>query len=465
MISLIKEFFRDIFKNSGRFLSLFFIVLLGTSFFSGLRSTGYDMKYSADKYYDRQNTMDIQIIGTLGLTDTDVSDIKDVPGVKDVEAAYSKDVISLIDDKEDALRIISNTTRVNRAYVTEGRLPRKKNECLVDAGAFATKDIKIGEHISVYVQDEKEDIGDSLNATEFTVVGRGFIPYYTELLRGQTNIGNGSLDGFLLVDRSVFAADVYSEIYVTAKNAKNEINFSRKYKNIVSPVRAAIEKKENAACSRRYKEVIDEANKGIAEAQEEIKDGRNNTEEAKRKLKDSKDKLDKGRKELREAEIKINEGQAALDEARNALNEKSDEIAAGYRELEEKIAQLSILPVAPPEATAQVEAVKQQLEMGQAQINHGQAELVLKENELNNARGEYEKNKAKLVKSQREYDDNLEEANEEIREAEEELNRAEADLKKAKADIGSIKRPKWYVLDREIIKTQVEWTALETFSL
>ena len=45
--ALWKDLFREIKLNKGRFLSIFCIVMLGTAFFSGLRSTGFDMKYSA----------------------------------------------------------------------------------------------------------------------------------------------------------------------------------------------------------------------------------------------------------------------------------------------------------------------------------------------------------------------------------------------------------------------------------
>ena len=47
-----KDFIREITKNKGRFLSVFFIVLLGAAFFSGIRSAEGDMKVSADRYYD-----------------------------------------------------------------------------------------------------------------------------------------------------------------------------------------------------------------------------------------------------------------------------------------------------------------------------------------------------------------------------------------------------------------------------
>ena len=73
-----KDFFREILKNKGRFLSVFFISLLGAAFFSGIRSAEGDMKTSADAYYDQTNYMDLRVLGTLGLTDADVEDIAKV---------------------------------------------------------------------------------------------------------------------------------------------------------------------------------------------------------------------------------------------------------------------------------------------------------------------------------------------------------------------------------------------------
>ena len=73
---LMLDFFREIRKNFGRFISIFFIVMLGTAFFAGLRSAGSDMKLSADKYYDDTKLMDIRVIGTLGLSESSLETIK-----------------------------------------------------------------------------------------------------------------------------------------------------------------------------------------------------------------------------------------------------------------------------------------------------------------------------------------------------------------------------------------------------
>ena len=64
-----KDFYVEIHRSLGRFLSIFFIVAMGVAFFSGIRAGEPDMRYSGDAYFDRNNVMDLRVIGTLGLTE------------------------------------------------------------------------------------------------------------------------------------------------------------------------------------------------------------------------------------------------------------------------------------------------------------------------------------------------------------------------------------------------------------
>ena len=91
--ALRKDFYMEIRRSLGRFLSIFFIVAIGCAFFSGIRASEPDMRYSGDEYFDNKNMMDIQVISTLGLTDEDVSAIRAVDGIGDAEGGYSADVL------------------------------------------------------------------------------------------------------------------------------------------------------------------------------------------------------------------------------------------------------------------------------------------------------------------------------------------------------------------------------------
>ena len=52
-----------------------------------------DMELSADLYYDQAELMDIRVLGTLGLTDEDVEELKKIEGVQSVNPSYSQDVL------------------------------------------------------------------------------------------------------------------------------------------------------------------------------------------------------------------------------------------------------------------------------------------------------------------------------------------------------------------------------------
>ena len=80
MQALHKDFLRELRKNKSRFLSVFLIVMLGSAFFSGIRSSKSDMLISADKYYKESALMDFRILSTLGITEEDLTAIKDTEG-------------------------------------------------------------------------------------------------------------------------------------------------------------------------------------------------------------------------------------------------------------------------------------------------------------------------------------------------------------------------------------------------
>ena len=62
-----KNFYREIRKSPGRFLSIFFIVAMGVAFFSGIRASEPSMRITGDAYFDGADLMDLEVISTLEL--------------------------------------------------------------------------------------------------------------------------------------------------------------------------------------------------------------------------------------------------------------------------------------------------------------------------------------------------------------------------------------------------------------
>lgn len=127
-----KNFYMEIRRNFGRFISILFIVALGVAFFSGIRASEPSMRITGDAYFDESDLMDIKAVSTLGITKEDVSAVGNVKGVGKAEGAYSADFLNIKNKKQYVLHVMSAMEDMNKITVREGRMPEKAGECLVD---------------------------------------------------------------------------------------------------------------------------------------------------------------------------------------------------------------------------------------------------------------------------------------------------------------------------------------------
>ena len=91
--ALLKDTWREIRHSMGRFISIFTIILLGVSFFAGLRAAGPDMENTADQYFDEQNLMDFRLVSTFGIDENDITAVQNADSVEQVMPGYSLDVL------------------------------------------------------------------------------------------------------------------------------------------------------------------------------------------------------------------------------------------------------------------------------------------------------------------------------------------------------------------------------------
>jgi putative ABC transport system permease protein len=371
----VKDFIREIKKNKGRFLSIFFIVLLGAAFFSGIRSSGGDMKYTADYYFDETDMMDIEVISTLGLTDEDLEDIQKIDGVESAFGGYSMDVLNNNGKDESAVKLIGYTDDINKFTLSQGRMPEKQDECLVDDFYMDLMGYEIGDTISFYSGTDTE-LSESLKVTEFTIVGSGGLPYYIDLTRGTGTVGNGQLEGYICIDPAVFDMDIYTEIYVKIAGAKELNSYSDQYKDLVENVTDKVEELGESASERRYNEIVDEAN-------EQIEDGNQQIEDAEQELEDAKKELDDGKKELDDAKKELDDGKVELEDGKKELEDAEAEIKSGEAELADALAQIQENEAKLADAKAELDAAKVELDSGAVEIANGKAQIAENEELLN----------------------------------------------------------------------------------
>lgn len=345
-----KDFLVEIRKTLGRFISIFFIVLLGVAFYSGIRATEPDMRISGDAFFDRTNLMDIKVVGTLGLTENDVKAIKKLDGVEDAVGTYSKDVLCPVDSTEKVVHILAYQKSFNEVEISEGRLPEREGECLLDEDFLERSGYKVGDEITFHSGDG-DPLTDSLVTDTYKIVGAGESPLYIALSRGTSQIGNGEINAFAIVDESSFDMDVYTEINVAVAGAKEAMVFTDEYEALIDDVIAELKGIEEERGIIRREEVLAEAKEELAEAEETVLEEEGKLTEAKEELKTAKSstaqqfleaqqKLIQGEKELEAAQKLIEEGEAKLDAAKETLIQKEAELEAGKAEYETGVIEL-----------------------------------------------------------------------------------------------------------------------------
>ena len=349
--ALRKDFYMEIRRSLGRFLSIFFIVAIGCAFFSGIRASEPDMRYSGDTYFDKKNMMDIQVISTLGLTDDDLQAIESVDGVEYAEGGYSVDVLCTEGDNQIAVHVMALMPTMNQVQLEEGRLPEAEDECALDVDYLNESSLEIGDEIT-FSSGSEDEITDTLKADTFTITGAVSSPNYISFQRGSTTIGNGSLTAFIVVPESSFVLDVYTEIYAQVDGAKDLTAFTDAYDERIQDVMDQIEEIKDERQKARYDEVVDEADEElekarqeVADAEKELEDGRVEAEtelaDARQKLEDARSEVDSGRQEIESSRAELESSRQQLKDSQEQVDQGQEELNANIDTLNEQIDELN----------------------------------------------------------------------------------------------------------------------------
>ena len=369
--ALRKNFYMEIRKSLGRFLSIFFIVAMGVAFFSGIRSAEPDMRYSADAYFDRNDFMDIQVMGTLGITEEDVTAIEQVEGVEKAEPGYSADMLMDVHGNQKILHVSSVLDSMNDYKAEEGRMPEKSGECLMDQDFAASAGLKVGDSITL-LSGTRDPLTDTLRTDTYEITGLGSSVSYISFERGSSNIGNGEVSGFLTILPEDFSLEVYTECYVTAEGAKELTAFTLEYDKKVERVLKNIEDIGDYQGKLRADSVREEAGDELKKAEQELADGKARAEQ-----------------ELSDAWKQIGDGEQVLADGKT-------ELAAGKQELEEGRNQLYSSQKQVDGAYAQIQAEEQKLNQGKQELQTQEALLQQKEQEYEEALAKVEAGEAEI---------------------------------------------------------------------
>lgn len=406
-----KDFFMEIKKSLGRFLSIFFIVALGVAFFSGIRASEPDMRLSGDAYFDENNLMDIKVVSTLGLTDKDVERIEKLSKIEKAEGSYSTDVLCSVGANKKVLHVMAKTKDMNTVSVKKGRLPKKATECFVDVDFLEKSEYKIGDIIQLESGTDAE-LSETLKYTKLKIVGAGSNPCYVSFGRGSSTIGTGEVSGFLIVPESNFDMEAYTEIYVQVKGAKKEIAFTKGYEEKVNDAMDLIEAIADVSCQVRRDDLAKEAQLKIDDARNqlnekkidaekqfseneqklsdglsELQDGKNQIVTGKKEIRSAKNEISLKNKDLEDAITKYLKGKIQLDKAKKELDQQEKDYYANY---DTNLAQIEEGEKLLEEEAKNLSEQKQQLELLKMLIDTGRRLLDQQKVEIDRRQAEYE---------------------------------------------------------------------------
>lgn len=489
--SVIKDFLRELKNSFSRFISIFFIVLVGVAFFAGIKAAVPDMQYTADQFYDASKLYDIRVFSPLGLTEDDITALRQSEGVKRVDAGYMADVVTRIESLELVFRVHSLPQDLNQLIVTSGRLPQSSGECVVEDSKNVELDLKIGDTITVTSGTPHKKLEDALARDSFTIVGTVRSADYLTYEKGHTDLGSGSINFYMIIPPEDFSYPVFVEALIEVEGARELNSFSKAYQRSTLRVLNQIEnlggeraeiraeelreqataelndaKKEFAAKEKEFQTEIGAAEKELSEAKDKLVSGEATLEteqkNLERTLSEGWAQVAQGEKDLADAEAQYNQTLGAYN---RAMEEHGDQIArlnsiagdidglyndalVGQSQMQTELQNPDLTP--EERATRQsmldsysqliylVERTNNQVgglnNLAQGSISNAEQQLAAAGQSLANGRAQLEASKAKLIAAEQEGNEQFAAARKELDEGWKEYREGEAKYLAEKAD-------------------------------
>jgi len=322
-----KDLLQSFTGSKGRFLSILTLMMLASLALVGLKVASPNMERTAWTFLKNTNAADVTVIGDYGLDQADQAELQTLSGA-DVEFGYMTDLI--LANSEDAIRIFSNTDKISKFQVTEGRLPEKEDElALAD---FWKDQYQIGQVIYL---SQKKGSNSQLKRDSYTITGFVHSPdIFSKSDMGSSASGNGNLVAYGVVTEENFKSSVYTIARLRFASLTDVNPFSSDYEK-------KLEEEEET-----LKELV--ADNGQARLEKMKKDAQKS--------------LDEGKKQLDQVETNLVAGKKRLQEIETQL--QGQEV------------QLSQLPEPQKsQVSSQIEEAKEQLKQEKEKLSHAESDF------------------------------------------------------------------------------------------
>ena len=314
-----KTYWKDLLQSftgsKGRFLSILTLMMLGSLAVVGLKVASPNMERTAWDYIQKANLADITVIADYGLDQADQEELQNHTGA-DVEFGYMTDLT--LANSEDAIRIFSNTDKISKFQVTEGRLPEKEDElALAD---FWKDRYQIGQVIQL---SQKKGSNSQLKRDSYTITGFVHSPdIFSKSDMGSSASGNGNLAAYGVVTKDNFKSSVYTIARLRFASLTDVNPFSSDYEKKLEEEEATL------------KELV--ADNGQARLEKMKKDAQKSLDEGKKQLDKAETNLVAGKKRLQEIETRL---QAQENQVSQLPEPQKSQVSSQIEEAKEQLKQ------------------------------------------------------------------------------------------------------------------------------
>ena len=322
-----KDLLQSFTGSKGRFLSILTLMMLGSLALVGLKVASPNMERTAWTFLKNTNAADTIVIADYGLDQADQTELQTISGA-DVEFGYMTDLT--LEGSQDAIRIFSNTEKISKFQLTQGRLPEQEDElALAD---FLKDRYQIGQVIHL---SQKNASNSQFKRESYTITGFIHSPdIFSKTDMGSSASGNGNLSAYGVVTKGNFKSSVYTIARLRFTSLTDVNPFYTDYEKKLEEEEVTL------------KELV--ADNGQARLEKMKKDAQKS--------------LDEGKKQLDQAETNLTAGKKRLQETESRL--QGQEV------------QLSQLPEPQKsQASSQLEEAKEQLKQEQEKLSQAEIDL------------------------------------------------------------------------------------------
>lgn len=362
-------------QSKGRFLSIMFLMMLGSFALVGLKAASPDIENSANRYLSQMKMMDLAVMSDYGISKADQKELNAVPNAQ-VEYGYFTDTV--VGDSSTSVRVFSQTTNISKFKLVSGHFPSKENQ--VALASFYQGKYKIGDSITL----NEEGTNDyALKQHTFTVTG--FVnssELASTISLGNSNSGSGTLSAYAVVMPKTFQSSVYTVARLKYDDLKALNSFGDSYRKKVKQYENELEKLVADNGKNRLSEIKKQAQTKIADGEAKIQTSQQALADAQQQLRNAQDQIDQKRADLELAQGQLTEKENLLAQGAAQIAQAEQTLASSKAKLDTAAAQLSSgwgqlnqMKTQLDQAASQLSAAKENVTNAQATLATAQAEL------------------------------------------------------------------------------------------